>query len=75
MNLFAEFLKLLPNSPVLVCSVVDENPDGTSRVLTLDNQPLVVLGGSGRTVGAKVFVQDNRILGDAPTLPVTEYEI
>jgi hypothetical protein len=75
MNLFAEFQKLLPDAPVIVCSVQQENADGTSRVLTLDNQPLLVRGTNGRAMWAQVFVKDGLIIGDAPAVPVASYSI
>jgi hypothetical protein len=75
MNLFDEFQKLIPKSAVIVCSVQQENADGTSRVLTLDNQPLVVRGTNHRAQWAQVFVKDGLIIGDAPAVPVASYSI
>lgn len=74
MNPYAEFLALVPKSRTVVCTVVSEST-GTTKVRTLDGQFLNVLGTGGRSAGAAVFVQDSRIIGDAPDLPVTSYTV
>jgi hypothetical protein len=70
-NLYSAFAELLPQDQVSVCTVQAEMPDGTTAVLTVDNQPLRVLGVNGRAAGAKVFVQSGKIIADAPDLPAS----
>jgi len=71
-NAYAQFLKLLPQTPLQA---------GT--VLTSSGGSVVVeLPGGGRTqargeapVGSHVFVRDSVIEGPAPDLPILEFDI
>lgn len=72
MNLFKQFLDLLPTSPLLVGDVVAYT-DGVATI----QEP-----GGGRsqargvtTVGSRVFARDGVIEGPAPVLPVELIEI
>ena len=72
-NLWRQFEDLLPDSPLLLGTVVTHHADGTVTVELLDGGLLRVTG-SG-SVGDRVFVRDGRVIGDAPTLPTVEIEI
>ena len=71
-NLYEQFRRLVPDPPLQAGTVVDVG----SGVVT------VVLPGGGlikargnAAVGQKVFVRDDAIEGDAPTLPLEIIEI
>lgn len=72
-NMYRRFLSLLPDSPLLVATVVAVNADGTADVTLLDGSPLRVRGEG--TVGGRVFVRDGAIEGDAPSLALEEIEV
>lgn len=76
-NLWRQFEDLLPDSPLLLGTVVTHHFDGTVTVELLDGGLLrVAVGNSGiGSVGDRVFVRDGRVTGDAPTLPTVEIEI
>lgn len=75
MNLFEEFRALLPKTPVIIATVQAEFGDGTSSCLTVDNQLIRVIGTDGRSQGQKVFIQGDRILGNAPNLTTSTVEV
>ncbi len=71
-NLFQEFRNLLPKNPQLICTVVAEFPAvGVSTVSTVDGGQLRVFGAGGRAAGARVVVQDGRIVADVGGLSVS----
>ena len=73
-NVWKQFQSLLPDDPLLIATVQAHNSDGTSTV----QHPG---GGSSRVrgqavaVGNKAFVQGGQIQGQAPDLPVYEFEV
>lgn len=71
-NLYSVFKSLLPDTPLLIGTVESSNGD-VHTVRLIDNGTLVVRGVS--TVGARVFVRDGVIEGDAPDLEQLVIEI
>ncbi|MDB0529738.1 hypothetical protein V4C85_23355 [Ralstonia solanacearum] len=72
-NLWRQFEELLPNSPLLVGTVVTRHVDGTVTVQLLG-------GGLVRATGAgepdqRLFVRGTEVIGPAPTLPSVDIEI
>ncbi|CAH0445219.1 hypothetical protein [Ralstonia pseudosolanacearum] len=72
-NLWRQFEELLPNSPVLVGTVVARHVDGTVTVQLLG-------GGLVRAIGAgepgqRLFVRGTEVIGPAPALPSVDIEI
>jgi hypothetical protein len=74
MNLYGEFLALVPAAPLLIGEVADAYPNGTARVLIVGGSEVLVRG-SGYAVGARVFVRGGAIEGVAPALPVVTAEV
>ena len=72
--LYRRLLELLPQSPLLVGTVVAVNADGTSTVALPDGGTLVVRGTSV-AVDEDAFVRDGVIEGAAPVLPTFTIEI
>lgn len=72
-NLWRQFSELLPDSPLLIGTVVSQHSDETVTVELLDGGLLRVSGSSA--VGDRVFVRDGQIEGTAPTLPSVVIEI
>lgn len=80
MNLYQQFQTLIPKSSQIIAAVQAEFEDGTTSCLTLDGQPIRVLGINNRTPGAKVFIEINpalgaSIIGNAPDLTGYNVEI
>jgi hypothetical protein len=73
MNLWRRFRDLLPSDPLMVGEITADHADGTVTVTLIDGATLRVLG-SG-TVGAMVYVQTGRVVGEAPSLDVEVIEI
>lgn len=71
-NVYSEFLKLLPDSPLLIGTV--ESSDGDNHVLTLIDGGTLTARGKA-TVGAKVYVRDGVIEGTAPALSQVIIEV
>ncbi|MHA6890810.1 hypothetical protein [Ralstonia pseudosolanacearum] len=72
-NLWRQFEALLPDSPLLVGTVVTRHDDGTVTVQLLG-------GGLVRAIGAgepsqRLFVRGTEVVGLAPTLPSVDIEI
>jgi len=72
-NLWRQFSELLPDSPLLIGTVVSQHSNDTVTVELLDGGLLRVSGSS--TVGDRVFVRDGQVEGVAPTLPSVVIEI
>lgn len=70
-NLWRQFQQLLPKSRLIVVTIQGHNGDGTSTATTTSGATLVVQGESV-AIGQKAFVQDGRVAGAAPDLPVFE---
>lgn len=71
-NLWTRFRRLLPDNPLIIVTVTAHNVDGTSTVTTVAGGGMRVRG-TDVAVGNKAYVQDGRILGEAPDLP--HYEV
>ena len=69
MNLYVQFRKLLPTSPLLVATVTAVHGDGSVTVQTPAGASTRVRG-EGVIVGESVFVQAGRVVEIAPNLPV-----
>ncbi|MHA6833957.1 hypothetical protein [Ralstonia pseudosolanacearum] len=72
-NLWRQFEALLPDSPLLVGTVVTRHVDGTVTVQLLG-------GGLVRAIGVgepdqRLFVRGTEVVGPAPTLPSVDIEI
>ncbi|MBX9432388.1 hypothetical protein KY487_24445 [Ralstonia pseudosolanacearum] len=72
-NLWRQFEDLLPDSPLLVGTVVTGHNDGTVTVQLLGGG-LVRVTGAGEP-GDRLFVRGSEVVGPAPTLPTVEIEI
>jgi hypothetical protein len=72
-NVWRQFAQLLPESPLLLGTVLADHADGTVTVQLLDGGLLRVTG-SG-TVSDRVFVRDGEVVGPAPTLPSVDIEV
>lgn len=73
-NVHALFKKLLPESPLAIVTVTTVNADGTSTVLTMGGGSMRVIGTSVPATN-KAYVQDGRIIGQAPSLTYYELEV
>jgi len=67
-NLYAEFLALLPDDPTLYVEVMAHNADGTSTVEVPSGEQFRVRGTSVPVAGF-AYVQAGRIISAAPALP------
>ncbi|PKH62577.1 hypothetical protein CXF83_14920 [Shewanella sp. Choline-02u-19] len=59
--------------PRMIMKVQSDNGNGTVKLISASGLSITALG-SG-SAGAKVYVQDGRILGTAADLPHTEIEV
>lgn len=66
-NAFLRFRRLLPQKSRFTITVTAKNSDGTSDGTTRDGGKVRVLGDSV-DVGQKAWVEDGRIVGEAPNL-------
>ena len=71
-NLFKRFKQIFPDAPELVGDVI--SADGDVLTVRLLGGGLVRARGAGE-VGARVFVRDGAVQGQAPSLPLVEVEI
>jgi len=69
-NAFLRFRQLLPQRTRFTATITAINADGTSNGTTRDGGKVKVLGDSVG-VGLKAWIEDGRIVGEAPDL--TEY--
>jgi len=68
MNLYRQFLDLIPRAPLYVGVVIEHHPDGTSTVQLPGGGGLMRARGQGVAVGDRAFVQEGEIKGAAPVL-------
>mgnify|MGYP000438605146 CR=1 FL=1 len=73
-NLWKEFQSLLPSDPLLIATVLAHNSDGTSTVEYPGSGQSTVRGTSV-AVNSKAYIQSNQIQGEAPDLPVYEFDV
>ncbi len=69
-NAFLRFRQLLPQRTRYTATIDAINTDGTSNGTTRDGGKVKVIGDSVE-VGLKAWIEDSRIVGEAPDL--TEY--
>jgi hypothetical protein len=69
-NAFLRFRQLLPQRTRYTATIDAINTDGTSNGTTRDGGKVKVIGDSVE-VGLKAWIEDGRIVGEAPDL--TEY--
>lgn len=74
MNLWNEFKSILPDHPTLIGKVLAHMPDGTSAIEMLGGG-LMRVAGQDVEAGKSCFVQDGRVIGEAPDLPKYEFDI
>jgi hypothetical protein len=73
-NVSALFKKLLPQIPLVIVTVTAVNADGTSTVTTMGGGSMRVIGTSVAAPN-KAYVQDGKIVGQAPSLTYYELEV
>lgn len=73
MSLWKAFQALLPQTPLLIGTVAIVHGDGSVTITTLSGSPQRVLGDA--SLGQRIFAQDGKVIGPAPTLPVIEVDI
>ena len=73
-NVYRLFQELLPKAPLLVGTVLSHGAGNTSRVEYPGGGVQVVLG-QEVDIGAKAFVKDGRLQGEAPNLPQETVEV
>lgn len=71
-NLFAQFRKLIPTPPLLVCVVISTSNGGA--IVELPGGSRLAVRGTG-TVGATVFLRNGQIEGPAPNLTAVNIEV
>lgn len=69
-NAYLRFRRLLPQTTRYTATIDSNNGDGTSTGTTRDGSKVRVIGESVGP-GSKAWIEDGRIVGDAPNL--TEY--
>ena len=67
-------MELLPPNITTVVTITQINGDGTSDGTTLSNVSVIVQG-ENVPVGQRAYVQNNRIIGNAPNLTITTVAI
>ena len=71
-NLYAQFARLLPSQPLLVCAVISSGSGGA--IVELPGGAQIAVRGTA-TVGSKVFVRSGTIEQSAPDLPLETAEV
>ena len=69
-SLWGQFQGLLPSSRPIIGTVVSQNSDGTSTILSLDGQTIKARG-QDVPVGLRAYVEGGRVLSQVPTLSST----
>mgnify|MGYP000112002264 CR=1 FL=1 len=69
MNPWKQFTSLIAPSSKTIVTVAAVNADGTVDV-TLANGATIRVAGAGVSVGDKVVIQEEKVIGKAPTLPI-----
>lgn len=73
LNIWRQFERLLPSSPLLIGTVVADHGDGTLTVEFLDGGLLRVTGQAA--INSRVFVRGGEVVSAAPELTVVDIEI
>lgn len=74
MNLFQQFLKLLPPAEQTEIGTVQATSGGYTTLVNLNGGAIKVKG-DGVPVGQKAFYRGKELVGPAPDLPVYEVEV
>ncbi len=74
MNLFRQFTRLLPQTPLLVGQVTAHNADGTSDI-ELPGAITIRARGQAVAIGNKAFVQGGEVKSQAPNLATSTVEV
>lgn len=73
-NLWQQFVGILPGKPKVYCKVSELVAGGEMKVTTPSGGVMQVAG-TGFTVGTAVWVQDGRVIGEAPELDHYNIEV
>lgn len=74
MNLFKQFLALVPGADPLLVGTVTAVGATTTTLQTMGGGVVVVRGG-GVAIGQKAFYRGGELAGEAPDLPTFEIEV
>lgn len=74
MNPWTKFAQLIAPGAKQIVTVASVGSDGTS-VVTLRNGSSMRVAGDTVAAGQKAFIQNGRIIGRAPDLPVQNVEV
>lgn len=74
-TLYNRLLALFPKEPVYSGVVEAEHSDGTATVVIHGGLKARVLNPTGENQNEAVYVQDGKIIGKAPALPLHSIEI
>jgi len=74
-NFWTRFAKLLPQSPLLIGTVLSIDFSSGASMVQLPGGGTLNVRGTDVAVGQKAFVRNGLIEGTAPDLPVVEIEI
>lgn len=69
-DLWSQFSELLAGAPRVLATVTAHNGDGTSSLATYEGGVMRAQGQVGEAPPYNVWVQDGRIVGLAPSLPL-----
>lgn len=76
MNVFAQFLRLLPQTPTYVGTVTSTTGSGSATWATVQVAGSGLLHARGEcAVGQRVFVRDGVVQGQAPVLTYAEAQV
>lgn len=74
MNLFKQFLELVPGADPLLVGTVTAVGATTTTLQTMGGGVVVVRGG-GVAIGQRAFYRGGELVGEAPALPTYEIEV
>lgn len=74
-NLWAQFQRIAPRTPIYIGTVIAHNSDGTSIVQLIPSNSLLRANGHGVEVGARAWVRGGDVESAAPNGSVSVVEI
>ena len=74
-SLFKRFLDLVPKTPRLVGTVISNAGGGRYGVQLAGGGVIEATSKNAYSISARVFVEDQRIVGDAPALDVVTIDV